>query len=219
MFLQATVDCPDLQSATDLLSRYSGVEAIDYIEIGAPMITHYGSEVVNLFRQYFPTKRIYADLKMIDFPLMESAPYLELGIRRISAMAIMNDSAFAQLASLYDIYPDLTVWVSLMGYPIELVRQRVINLKRLRFNNFICHGAGITRREAFDDTNRYLGRMPNDIVRIAAGGIGLDNAQLLSAPVDGLIVGRGLVESDVPVKIAANLLKSSALVRNGCANA
>ena len=213
MFLQATVDAPDTDHAKYQLRRYQNVEEIDYVEIGAPMVTHYGVGIVDLFRQHFPVWRLYADLKIIDFPVMELTPYLEQGIRRTSAMAVMNDGAFQQLAELRD-KAGLSVLVSFMGYPLDRIQDRVWQLSKLGFCEFIAHGAGVTTDAAFANMQYIISRlsamqtnMPS-LKIVAAGGIGQRNAAAMvrAAGYHGLIVGRGLCDAH-DVELAAKKLR------------
>lgn len=195
MFLQATVDAPDLQVAEETLKLYADVKGIDYIEMGAPMVTHYGVAGLELFKKYVPMSRLYVDLKIIDFPLMETAPFIEEGMVRTSAMAVMNDAAFEQLAQIKA--KGVEIFISTMGYPIMQLRPRVKYLMQLGFDYFICHGAGVTREQAFMDLCKRAYDLYNlpGIKLIAAGGIGLDNAHKLTLfKPTGLIVGRGLLD-------------------------
>lgn len=197
MFLQATVDARDADTARKTLQRFKAIKDIDYVEIGAPLLTHYGVDVVKLFQQNTELM-LYADTKTIDFPEMELRPYIKAGITRMSAMAIMNDGAFKELAQLTK-SNNLTMFVSLMGYPIDRVRQRVKELLELGFDTFIAHGAGVTTADAFNNMMQYVVALTalqgqyKALQIVAAGGINAGHAQPLAAyKLAGVIVGRGL---------------------------
>jgi 3-keto-L-gulonate-6-phosphate decarboxylase len=201
MWFQATVDAPTIFEARRLLYDYEKVPEIDYVEIGAPMLTHYGVDVIKSFTDYIPVAKLYADIKCIDFPEMEMTPYMDRGITRMSAMAVMNYQAFVELARLKDRY-GLTILVSLMGFPISYLRDKISDLHSLGFFNFICHGAGVRPPDAFHNMMQYL-VVVNEIKKkipelkiIAAGGIDRHNAPILAYnyKVDGLIVGRGIAK-------------------------
>jgi 3-keto-L-gulonate-6-phosphate decarboxylase len=196
VFIQAAIDAPNMVEAMRTLERLSTVETIDYFEIGAPLITHYGIEALESFRRRVPISKTYGDLKTIDFPEMEYTPWLVAGCRRLSVMAVMNDGAFCALRQLQNLWPDLEVFVSLMGYPPHAVKHRVDTLHSIGFRNFIAHGAGVTTETAFSDMLQYCHYIRSAGIKlslIAAGGITTENCIGLKvfAP-DGLIIGRGL---------------------------
>lgn len=200
MFLQATVDAADLVEARRLLDIYQEIPEIDIIEMGAPMVSHYGVKGAKWFLERV-SKPLYVDTKMIDFPTLELMPFIDVGARHFSAMAVMNNGAFKELRELMHEYPDMTVLVSLMGYPLDRIKQRLFELQVLGFNSFIAHGAGVTSADAFDDLDLALEVLdyaragdPNIIV---AGGINEHNVAYLGLHDDvaGVIVGRGIAKS------------------------
>lgn len=208
MFLQATVDAPDIDEATKLLVKYRDVSSVDYVEIGAPMITHYGVSIVDKFKEYIPVKNLYADLKMIDFPHLEAQPYIDAGIRRISAMAVMNNDAFIQLRKMVDEI-GIEVFVSMMGYPKVCIPMRVHQLQILGFDKLIAHGAGVNTERAFKDMCEQIELLDelDDVKIIAAGGIDTSNiSKLRRWDLEGIIVGRGLASASDSNKVASLLL-------------
>lgn len=209
MFLQATVDAANYEQAQSLLEVYRDVPEIDIIEMGAPMVTHYGVEGAKWFHARMPLgKKLYVDTKLIDFPELELMPFIHQGLRYFSAAAIMNDTAFQQLSTLR-VRHNLNVLVTLMGYPLPAIEGRVMRLQRLGFNRFIAHGAGGTKAEAFRNLMQYVEllhkmSMPPQIV--AAGGIDEDNCSALrGAPLEGIIVGRGIAGASDP-RVAARTI-------------
>src|SRR5690349_6513253 len=118
MFLQAAIDAPSLKSAGAALRRLIGNPHVDRIEIGAPLLSHYGVKAAQYFLASCDAERIYADTKLIDFPALELQPYIKAGIRRFSAMAFMSAEGFRELRALSDTHA-LDIFVSTMGYPIS----------------------------------------------------------------------------------------------------
>jgi 3-keto-L-gulonate-6-phosphate decarboxylase len=211
MFLQATVDAPDYEVAERLIAIYNTVPEIDIIEMGAPMVTHYGSIGAQWFMSHVVLgKRIYVDTKLIDFPELELRPFLLAGHRLFSASMIMNDSAFRELSTLC-VVNGAQVLVTTMGYPIDHMVERARQLQRIGFNTFIAHGAGVTQDEAFENMIVRIGALSavSGVKIVAAGGINPDNAgRLRGFPLYGLIVGRGIASAPDPRSAARSILDS-----------
>jgi 3-keto-L-gulonate-6-phosphate decarboxylase len=196
MFVQAAIDAYSMTDAVSMLDMLKRVTEIDYFEIGAPLVTHYGIGALHGFGLRIPLHKLYADLKTIDFPSMEYRPWLQAGVQRLSVMAIMNNGAFYELKELMNHTPGLEVFISLMGYPPRHVRYRIDELYGIGFKNFIAHGAGVTIADAFSDMLDYcyeINRYGKDVNLIAAGGITCGNCEnLRQHHPAGVIIGRGL---------------------------
>lgn len=193
MFLQAAIDASTKDEAQEIIGRYKDIEEISFLEIGTPLISHYGISILKVFSAHVRTEKIYVDLKVIDFPVTEILPYYQAGIRRFSVMAFMNDDAFRELGT-FIADTKIDVFVSTMGYPLPYLRTRVEYLSGTGYKNFICHGSG-NKRNAFSDllSRIELLHEVSNIILIAAGGINSTNAaQLKEYRLGGLIVGRGL---------------------------
>lgn len=214
MFLQATVDAANYDVADKLLSIYATVPEIDIIEMGAPMVTHYGVAGADWFYKRVPyAKKLYVDTKIIDFPQLELTPFIEMGARRFSATPIMNDTAFRQLAMM-KVEHGLDVLITLMGYPLDKIPDRVAQLQELGFDTFIAHGAGATQDEAFADLLHYLDVFAEYTTQrpriVVAGGINPSNAvnlQHYGLTYEGVIVGRGIATDPDPRQAAKDIIK------------
>jgi 3-hexulose-6-phosphate synthase len=64
MKLQVSVDLLSLEQAIKLLKDV--VDYVDIIEAGTPLIKQEGLKVVETFKQSFPNKLIFADMKTMD---------------------------------------------------------------------------------------------------------------------------------------------------------
>lgn len=115
MFLQAAIDTLTIREAEELLTRYASIPEIDVVEIGTPLISHYGVSIVERFSKYLDVSRIYADLKLIDFPSIELGPYMDVGVTQFSAMATLNNGAFEVLRKISE-DSGVTIFVSTLGY-------------------------------------------------------------------------------------------------------
>jgi 3-keto-L-gulonate-6-phosphate decarboxylase len=211
MYVQAAIDTTCFSEAERLIHRLKSIPEITYLEIGTPLISRFGLSAVDLFVPHYDLSHLYVDLKIIDFPVVEILPYQKIGLRKFSVMAFMNDEAFDQLFE-HSASNGLGIFVSTMGYPLSLLRSRVLKLFEKGFRNFICHGAGVSSTTAFEDMIarvRILHNLP-DINLVAAGGITRANAMHLRAlGCTGIIVGRGLWTGDDPSDIVRDILENA----------
>ncbi len=212
MYLQAAIDAGSLDQAELLLGRYQSIPEISYIEIGSPLISQFGVAIVSLFKRHFTIDRLYADLKIVDFPVLEALPYQVAGIEKLSVMACMNDQAFEELAE-FSRKTRTQIFISTMGYPVSLLRRRAQDLMQCGFKNFICHGSGVSSQQAFDDLLARVGALRDldGIALVGAGGITLENVHRLRPfKLTGIIVGRGLHSAENPADVARGILRNGA---------
>ncbi len=209
MFLQAAIDAPSLANAGASLRRFADNEFVDRIEIGAPLLSHYGVQAAHYFAARWDAKRLYADTKLIDFPTLELGPYLRTGIRHFSAMAFMSDESLRELRLLAK-EQDFSVLISTMGFPLSLLQERVCQIREIGFADFICHGAGAPDAAFSDMIVRATAlRGVTAINLVAAGGIDPINAHELAVfNFSGLIVGRGL-NARTDINVAAGIVKDA----------
>lgn len=209
MFLQAAIDAPSLANAGASLRRFAGNEYVDRIEIGAPLLSHYGVRAAQYFAVRCDAGRLYADTKLVDFPALELGPYLRTKIRHFSAMAFMSNESLRELHALANAH-GLSVFISTMGFPLSLLEERVCQIREIGFTDFICHGAGAPGT-AFDDMLARATALQGvaGINLVAAGGIDPSNAHRLAVfNFSGLIVGRGLT-ARTGTNVAARIVEDA----------
>ena len=194
MFLQAAIDEASLDEARTKIGRLSSIVDIDFFEVGNPLILNYGTAAVGFFSAFVAREKIYADLKISDFPSLIIPVYAATGVARISLHCSMKDGAMKEALEICK-RKQITPLISTLGYPLECLEQRVGVLLNLGLRYIICHGSGIALEDAFSDLNQRLEictRLPEARL-IAAGGITDENGfQLKRFKLSGLIIGRGL---------------------------
>jgi 3-keto-L-gulonate-6-phosphate decarboxylase len=139
-----------LQVAFDAVAapalRQSIEEAIvggaDSIEIGTPLLKHYGVAILEDARAYVPTHiPLYADVKMLDFARLELAPALDAGASEVTAVAFASDESLTDALSLANAF-GAYLSVSTMNYPATMLGTRLAEIQSLGINRFVAHGAG-----------------------------------------------------------------------------
>ncbi|MBG1270924.1 3-hexulose-6-phosphate synthase [Nostoc sp. WHI] len=90
MKLQVSVDLLSLEQAMNLLKEVSPY--VDIIEAGTPLIKQEGLKVLATFKQYFPDKLIFADMKTMDAGSLEAEMAFKAGADFTTVLAVSNDS-------------------------------------------------------------------------------------------------------------------------------
>ncbi|BAZ70799.1 MAG: orotidine 5'-phosphate decarboxylase [Pelatocladus maniniholoensis HA4357-MV3] len=90
MKLQVSVDLLSLEQAIKLLKDV--VDYVDIIEAGTPLIKQEGLKVVETFKQSFPNKLIFADMKTMDAGGLEAEMAFKAGADFTTILAVSNDS-------------------------------------------------------------------------------------------------------------------------------
>ncbi|MEM7620491.1 MAG: orotidine 5'-phosphate decarboxylase / HUMPS family protein [Pseudomonadota bacterium] len=200
MFLQVAIDEATRGSAIKTASSLCNISNIDFIEIGNPLISNYGVSSIDFFQELIPSKRLYADLKISDFPELILPFYLSKGIKRFSVLCSLNDSALLNVLKISDKF-GAKVYVSTIGYPLSALEARIRAILKLGFHNIICHGSDSNLSDAFSDLQKrlYICSQVTDSRMIAAGGITPNNFSIISAYyLQGIIVGRGITRTNDP---------------------
>lgn len=195
--LICAVDCVDWDLAKKRISQLYEIQSIDIVEIGNPLIIKFGAKVADLLGKGMDRSKFYTDTKIIDFPIRCIRPYVDVGFRKFSILAGIDNESLSRLAK-FAIDRKLEIFVSMMGYPIDNMRQRGELLRQHGYTSIICHGAGANKSSAFSNMlsqlNVISGSKSTQI--FAAGGIDTNNISCLSGHhVSGIVVGRGLIDS------------------------
>lgn len=93
MKLQVSVDLLSLDQAMNLLNEV--VPFVDIIEAGTPLIKQEGLKTVETFKQAFPDKLIFADMKTMDAGELEAEIAFQAGADFTTVLAVSNDATIA----------------------------------------------------------------------------------------------------------------------------
>lgn len=89
MKLQVSVDLLSLEQALKLLEEVAPY--VDIIEAGTPLIKQEGLRVIEAFKQAYPDKLIFADMKTMDAGGLEADMAFKAGADFTTVLAVAND--------------------------------------------------------------------------------------------------------------------------------
>ena len=90
MKLQVSVDLVSLEQAMKMLEEVAPY--VDVIEAGTPLIKNEGLKAVETFKQYFPDKLIFADMKTMDAGELEAELAFKANADFTTVLAVANDA-------------------------------------------------------------------------------------------------------------------------------
>jgi 3-hexulose-6-phosphate synthase len=93
MKLQVSIDLLSLEQAMNLLKAVAPY--IDVIEAGTPLIKQEGLKTVETFKQYYPDKLIFADMKTMDAGALEAEMAFKAGADFTTILGVANDGTIA----------------------------------------------------------------------------------------------------------------------------
>lgn len=204
--LQVAIDDPRTPGLPDLLATLADSPA-DLLEIGTPFLTGHGLRSLDMFLEHVPRDRVYVDTKCIDLWESQVIPFVEAGALHLSIHALLEPSQADELLG-YASKSGVTLYVSNLGIPDALADKLNNILFGLGYRNFVMHGEGSSRRDAFA---RAISKLQTSTIPLAARRIlagGIDSELLRTAPASslgGIIVGRSVTQSANPAEVAASL--------------
>ncbi|GAB4542094.1 MAG: hypothetical protein Tsb0014_34550 [Pleurocapsa sp.] len=90
MKIQVALDLLSLEKALNLLEDVA--PHIDIIEAGTPLIKQEGLKVVEAFKQQYPDKLVFADMKTMDAGELEAEMAFKAGADFATVLAVANDA-------------------------------------------------------------------------------------------------------------------------------
>lgn len=134
MKLQVSVDLISLDQALNLLKDVAPF--VDIIEAGTPLIKQEGLQVVRAFKQAYPDKLIFADLKTMDAGELEAELAFQAGADITTVLAIANNATISGAIAAAQKYGK-TVTADMIGVQNRL--QRATELKQLGIQSIEMH--------------------------------------------------------------------------------
>jgi len=203
---QLAIDDPSMNGIDELVS-FAGT-CVARIEAGTPLLTAFGSQIIERFARSVPVSKIYVDTKCIDFADEQLLPYLDLGVKHLSLHACITLAQAERALNLCETY-GACCYVSTLGYPDAVLGERLQELHDCGATAFIFHGEGMSPRDAFEHAvSRFAaGRSLTDVYRVLAGGISLDTMSRVPLDeLDAIIVGRAVTRSANPAAMLQALI-------------
>lgn len=201
--LQLAIDLTDLKSSLKLLQKVG--EYIDIIELGTPLLVAEGISIIPIFKELYPDKIIFADLKIMDGGEIISELAFKEGADMISVLAAANDETIKAAVKKAEDYNGL-VMVDLCA--VKNIRERAQEIELLKADYISVHRA-IDRESEGKDPLKELELIKNiKIKKAVAGGINLNNFEdAAKSFTDTIIVGGAIYRSTNPRSTAEKMQK------------
>ena len=212
MKLQVSVDLISLEKALDLLKEVAPY--VDIIEAGTPLIKQEGLHVVKAFKQAYPDKLIFADLKTMDAGELEAELAFEAGADITTVLAVANDATIAGAITAAQKYGK-TVTADMIGVQNRL--QRAMELKQLGIQSLEMHwGLDEQSHHHWDFSELQSIRDTVGISFAVAGGINETTIQQVqSIGADIVAVGGAIYNAPSPREAARQLREKLSTVVAG----
>lgn len=202
MKLQVSIDLVSLEQALNLLKEVA--QYVDIIEAGTPLIKQEGLRVVTAFKQAYPDKLIFADMKTMDAGELEAELAFQAGADITTVLAVANDATLSGAIAAAQKYGKF-VTADMIGVQDRL--QRAKELKQLGIQSLEMHWGLDEQAHHHWDFNEL--RVIKDTVGIpfaVAGGINettINQVQATGAEVAA--VGGAIYSATSPAEMARKL--------------
>ncbi|MEM9509440.1 MAG: 3-hexulose-6-phosphate synthase [Cyanobacteria bacterium P01_E01_bin.35] len=177
MKLQVAIDLLSLEKAMNLLKDVAPY--IDVIEAGTPLIKQEGLKVVEAFKQQYPDKLVFADMKTMDAGELEAEMAFKAGADFVTVLAVANDATIKGAIAAAKKYGK-SVTADTVG--VNDLEKRASQLEQMGVNFIEVHyGLDQQAQEAASWT---ILQKIKDEVRVpfaVAGGINVDTIEQIEA--------------------------------------
>lgn len=201
--LQLAVDLVNLKSALKLLQQVG--EYIDIIELGTPLLITEGLSIIPIFKELYPNKIIFADLKIMDGAELISELAFQKGADMISVLAAANDSTIKAAAETSKAHNKM-IMVDMCA--VNDIKKRAHELEKIN-SDYICVHRASDMQNKGNDPLEELQLIENiNSKKVVAGGINLDNFRsACQSSADTIIIGGAIYNADQPKVIAKKMKK------------
>jgi 3-hexulose-6-phosphate synthase len=203
MKLQVSVDLLSLEQAMNLLKDVA--QYVDVIEAGTPLIKQEGLKVVETFKQNFPDKLIFADMKTMDAGWLEAEMAFKANADFTTVLAVSNDATIegaVAAAKKYNKY----VTADMIGVPN--LEQRAREMENLGVHYLEIHsGLDEQAHGTFASSDKI--QALRELVKIplsVAGGINENTIeQIQAAGANIAAIGGAIYNAKSPVDAVRHL--------------
>jgi 3-hexulose-6-phosphate synthase len=202
MKLQVSIDLLSLDRAMNLLQEVAIY--VDVLEAGTPLIKQEGLKVVETFKQHFPDKLIFADMKTMDAGELEAEIAFKAGADFTTILAVANDATISGALAAARQYGK-TVCVDMIGVHDRIKRAQ--ELEKLGVSFVELHSgldeqalglSGLSGLESFKSNVA----IPFSV----AGGINENTIlQVAAAGANTVAIGAAIYASPTPGEVARRL--------------
>lgn len=181
----------DLFSTEETLAVLEKIgEFVDIIELGTPLMIKEGVRVVEIVKEKFPDKIIFADIKVMDGGSIIPKLAFDAGADMVSVLAVAEDNTIKATIDCANEYKK-DVLVDMCSVPDIGKRAKEVDLMAPKY---ICVHVGYDIQDTGVDPIEELKKIVNvKSNKAIAGGIKLSNfKEAVDSPADLIIVGGGL---------------------------
>ena len=198
MKLQISFDFIDLEKAIQIAKEVEPFA--DILEIGSPLIYMHGINAIKTFKQNFPNKEIFADIKLVDRVEPTIKEYCKAGTTCISILAGTTNNVI-QNATKVAHENKCQIALDLIGS--DSMGQSAMDSQALDIDKIIFHSPHESRslETLLEKWENVKGNTKTPI--FIAGIIKKDNIEkVLALKPYGIVVGSAITQSENPAKEA-----------------
>jgi len=199
MKLQVSLDMPSLQEALDVTAHI--INYVDIIEIGSPLIYKHGIKAVEEFKNKFPKKDLFADVKMVDRVESIITIFSDAETDYISILAGTSNSTIQHASKVAHAANTKLALDLVDAYSMG---QSAMDAKALDIDLIIFHGPHETTKltDLLEEWQNVRGNTTLPV--FIAGGITKSNLEkVVALKPQGIIIGDAITKADDPAQEAA----------------
>jgi 3-hexulose-6-phosphate synthase len=199
MKLQVSFDMANLEKALEIATKIE--QYVDIFELGSPLIYKNGLQAIKKFKNKFPTKNIFADVKMVDRVEKIIHVFAEEGADYISILAGTSNHTI-QNASKVAHQADMKIALDLVD--AYSMGQSAMDAQALDIDVIIFHGP-YDSTEITDLLEEWQNVIGNTNLPVFVGGkINKDNIKkIITLKPQGIIIGEAITQTSNPEKEVA----------------
>lgn len=190
-----------MKSSLKLLQQVG--EYVDIIELGTPLLISEGVSIIPIFKELYPNKIIFADLKIMDGGEIISELAFKKGADMVSVLAAANDETIKGAVKKAEAY-QAQVMVDMCA--VENISERAQKIELLKVDYISVHRATDMESEGKDPLEELALIKNIKTKKAVAGGINLNNFEAAAqSDADTIIVGGAIYHSSNPRKTAEKM--------------
>jgi 3-hexulose-6-phosphate synthase len=199
MKLQVSFDMVDLNKALEIAQKVE--QSIDIFELGSPLIYKNGLQAIKQFKNKFPQKKVFADVKMVDRVEKIIDVFAEEGTDYISILAGTSNHTI-QNASKFAHKSDMKIALDLVD--AYSMGQSAMDAQALDIDVIIFHGPHDTT-EITDILEEWQNIVGNTTLPVFMGGkVNRNNInKIIEFKPQGIIIGEAITKASDPAQEAA----------------
>lgn len=189
MKLQLALDTCNTEEALNIIQKV--YDFVDIVEVGTPIIIHYGMEPVRILKNAYPEKTILADVKIMDAGEYEAKIAFESGADIVTVMGVTHDKTIEGAVKAASEFGG-KILADMMT--VKNLEERAKQLLELGVH-YICVHVGVDAQSTespFESLKRIQKAVGSEFCAIAGGINQTSVTQVLDYLPGIVIVGNGI---------------------------